>query len=103
MAVGSRAHHGAAVHAAVQEHDHALVAGAREDDGLPAQGARDEVARAWDLALVAHEHPAPMEDPLHLVVEDARIAIERSMDAVAFHERRVVNGRGGHFAHGAVV
>jgi len=91
------------MHAAVQEHDRALVAGAREDDGLPPQGARDEVARAWDLALVTHEHPAPMEDPLHLVVEDARIAIERSVDAVAFHERRVVDGRGGYFAHGAVV
>jgi len=91
------------MHAAVQEHDHALVAGAREDNGLPAQGACDEVARAWDLALVAHEHPAPVEDPFHLVVEDARIAIERGVDAVALHERRVVDARGGRSAHGAVV
>src|SRR5262249_31438973 len=91
--VGRRAHHGAAMHAAVQQHDHARVAGAREDDGLPAQSARDEIARARDLALVTHEHPAAVKDPLHLVVEDARVSVQRSMDAIALYEAGIVDRR----------
>jgi len=32
-----------------------------------------------DLAVVADEDPSPAEDPLHLVVEDARIGVERAV------------------------
>jgi hypothetical protein len=66
--------------------------GAHDDDGLEADGAGDEVARARDLALVGDEHPAAMEDPLHLVVEDARIVVEGGVHAVGPHQNLVVDG-----------
>src|SRR5215468_1158363 len=103
VTVGRRAHHGAAMHAAVQQHPHPRVAGAREDDGLPAQRARDEIARARDLALVTHEHPAAVKDPLHLVVEDTRVPVQRSVDAIALYEAGIVDSRRRRFTHGAVV
>src|SRR5262245_4011762 len=89
-AVG-RAHHGTPVHAAVHEHRDAAVLAAHHDDGLDTDATGDEVAGVRDLATMTDEDPAPPEDPFHLVVEDARIGVERGMDAVVLTERLVVH------------
>ena len=89
-AVG-RTHHRAPVHAAVHEDGDVAVLAAHHDDRLGPDATGDEVARARDLAVVADEDPSPAEDPLHLVVEDAWIGVERGVDAIVVHQRRVVD------------
>src|SRR5437879_1036909 len=84
-AVG-RAHHRAAMHATVGEDRDLALARAHHQDGLGADAAGDEIAGARDLALVADEDPAAVEDAFHLVVEDARVGVERRVDAVVLHE-----------------
>src|SRR6266545_1775924 len=97
------AYHRSPVHAPVDEDGDGAVLAAHHDDGLRADVPGDEVARARDLAVVAHEDPATMEDPLQLAVEDARVGVERGVDAVVLHERLVVDRddrrRGRHFAY----
>jgi hypothetical protein len=65
-AVG-RAQHRAAMHAAVDEHGHGAVPAAHHDDRLAPEGPGDVVARPRDLAVVADEDPAALEDPVQLV------------------------------------
>ncbi len=77
-----RADHGAAMPAAVEEHRDLSVAAAHHDGRLRPERPRDEVAGVRNLARVADEHPAAMEDPLHLVGEDARVGVEGGVDAV---------------------
>ena len=85
---------GSPVHAPVDEDGDGAVLAAHHDDGLRADVPGDEVARARDLAVVADEDPAAVEDPLQLVVEDARVGVERGVNAIVLHERLVVD-RGG--------
>jgi pyrimidine-nucleoside phosphorylase len=67
------------------------VAGSHHDDRLPAERARDVVARPRDLARVAHEDPPAVEDPLHLVLEDRGIGVERGVDAIVLDQVLVVD------------
>ena len=61
--------------------------------GSVPSAAGDEIARAGNLAVVPDEDPAAAEDALQLVVEDARVGVERGVDAVVLHERLVVDRR----------
>jgi dienelactone hydrolase/predicted MFS family arabinose efflux permease len=79
------------MHAAVEEHGDAAVAAAQHDDGLQAEGARDVVAGIGNLAVVADEDPAGVEDPLHLVGEDLRIRVERRVNAIVAYENIVAD------------
>lgn len=89
-AVG-RAHLGAAVHAAVHQHGHLAARPPHHDDGLGAEMTGHEIAGTGDLALVAHEHPAAMEDALHLVGEDAGVRVERGVDLIVLDQSFVVD------------
>jgi hypothetical protein len=82
--------------AAVDQHGDAPVLIARHDDGLRADRARDEIPRMRDLAVVADEDPSAIEDPLHLVLDDARVRVERGVDSVVADERLVIEWREGH-------
>jgi hypothetical protein len=93
-----RAHHGAAVHAAVHEDGDVAVLPPHHDDGLGAEAPGDEVAGPGDLAVVPHEHPAAVEDALHLLGEDAGVGVERGVDPIVLDQRFVVDlliGEGG--------
>ena len=79
VAVGPRDAH-AAVTAGVEEGvDLALVV-ADQHDRIHAAGARDEVARLGDLAVVPDEEPRPAEDPLELELEDFRVGEDAARD-----------------------
>src|SRR5437660_11475361 len=98
VALRGRAHHRPAVRAAVQKDRDAALAPSDHEHRLRAEGAGDEVAGPGNLALVAHEDPAAMKDPLHLVGEDPRIRVERHVNAIVLDERLVVDQRGAPFA-----
>ena len=95
VAALGRAEHRAAVPAAVDEDRDLALAAADHDDRLGADPAGDVVARARDLAGVADEDPPAVEDPLHLVGEDARVGVERRVDAIVLHQRLVVDAGAG--------
>jgi hypothetical protein len=79
VAVGPRDAH-AAVAAGVEEGvDLALVV-AYQHDRIHAAGARDEVARLRDLAVVPDEEPRLAEDPLELEFEDLRVGEDAARD-----------------------
>jgi hypothetical protein len=78
--------------AAVDEDRHVALAAADHAHGLNADPRADEAAGARDLAVVADEDPAAMKDPLHLVGENARVGVERGVDAIVLHQRLVVDG-----------
>ena len=76
VARGALAHHRAAVPAPVDEHPDLAVLAPYEHDRLGADPHRQVVAGGRQLALVGHEDPGPLEDPLHLEREHGRIAID---------------------------
>ncbi|MFM1751817.1 MAG: hypothetical protein RL119_779, partial [Actinomycetota bacterium] len=55
----------------------------------------DEVAGVGDLALVGQEHPAAAEDPVHLVGEDRRVGIDRTVYPLVLDQGGVGDGTAG--------
>jgi len=56
--------------------------GAVHDDRLPPDVSGDEIAGFGNIADVRDPDPGAVEDAVHLLLEDLRIAIERGVDAV---------------------
>ena len=88
------AHGGRAVAAAVEQHPHHAVAAPHDDHGLLADMGGDEIARLAHLALMRDPDPGPLEDALHLELEQLRVAVERGVDAVVQHQGVDVGLRG---------
>src|SRR5439155_6294514 len=64
----------ASVSAGIQQHLDPVLLVARDDHRLLAHAGKHEIPRPGDLALVSHEEPGTVEDPLHLLVIDVLVA-----------------------------
>ncbi len=75
------AHLHAAVTARIQEGANLIILAVPHKDHLfGAHAAHHEVSGIRQLALVAEEQPAPLEDLLHLLFEDVRVDVNLSAD-----------------------
>src|SRR6266567_2189166 len=75
------AHLHAAVTARIQEGANLIILAVPHEDHLfGAHAAHHEVSGIRQLALVAEEQPAPLEDLLHLLFEDVRVDVNLSAD-----------------------
>ncbi len=81
----------ATVGAAVANDVHAPVLAARHDDRLLADLPGDVVAGIGNLAVVADEHPAVVEDLFHLLVEDGRVRVQRAVYPIWLDEQVVID------------
>ena len=90
VALLRHAHTVAAMRTLVIEDVHAFFA-AGEHHRLQSDLLDDEIAWFGHLALVADVHPAPIEDPLHLVIENGRRCVQRSVYAILEDQLRVVD------------
>ncbi len=74
-----RAHHRAAMTAAVEQNVDLAIGMARDDHALAPHPRGDVVARVGNLAFVRDVKPGAAEDLRHLALENARIDIDRPM------------------------
>ena len=87
IALARFAHRRAAVAAAVDHDMNFARLGAVHDDRLAPDMGGDEIAGFGNVADVRDPDPGAVEDAVHLLLEDRRIAIERGVDAVGKDQR----------------
>lgn len=84
------AHRVAPVRTGVQQRLDGPVLLPHDQHVVPAHDRGEEVARLGDLRLVAQELPRAAEDPLHLQLEDLRVAVDPPGHLAALERHQVV-------------